>query len=100
MNTNARYPEGVVIEPVPNLASSFWMFVEIPADETLVEILPRIAANVAIPSAQVARLPRSLRSAYAVGEDSSLRCGTATSRAGEDPCADVAAGADPCGEDE
>ncbi len=29
-------------EPAPNLAKSFCSFVEIPADEMLVEILPRI----------------------------------------------------------
>ena len=73
---------GVMIDPVPNLAKSFWIFVEIPADEMLVEILPRITENAANPNIQVARLPRSLRSACAVGEDSSLRCGAAVSAPG------------------
>ena len=85
MNTKARYPAGVSIETEPSFAISRCTLLEIPADETLVETMPRMNANAATLLVHAIRLPRSVRSACAVGEESRRRRGAALSRAGSTP---------------
>jgi hypothetical protein len=76
---------GVTIEPEPSFASSRCRFFEIPADELLFAITPMMYANAPTPLSQTIRLPRSPRSACAVGEESRRRRGSALSRAGSTP---------------
>ena len=66
-----------------------------PAEEMLVETMPRMNANAPTLRSQTTRLPRSLRSACAVGEESSRRRGCALSRAGSTPVPMSRRGRDP-----
>ena len=74
-----------MIEPVPSLATSRCRLLEIPADEVLLAITPMMKANAPTLPSHTIRLPRSVRSACAVGEESSRRRGAALSRAGSTP---------------
>ena len=76
------------------------MLLEIPAEEMLVETMPRMNANAPVPISHTIRLPRSLRSAWAVGEESSRRRGSALSRAGSTPVPTSRPGGDPRGDGE
>ena len=76
---------GVTIEPEPSFAISRCAPAGMFADDTLRETTPRMNANTATLVSHTIRLARSLRSACAVGEESSRRRGAAVSRAGSTP---------------
>ena len=77
------------------------MLLEMPAEEMLVETMPRMNANAPMPPAHTTRLPRSLRSACAVGEDEQPQARRRrVSRAGSTPVPMSRRGGDPRGDGE
>ena len=69
----------------PSLASCSCTRFEKAAAETLFAITPSTNAKAPLASSHAIRLPRSPRSAWAVGEPSMRRCGSASSRACSSP---------------